>query len=78
LEQIKQFLKILFSRKIFRNYLYDWLIPETDETFEDFVKRMAKPVDEKEKFCLLGYSLAELWYKKSTIKTCRKSSNSRV
>ena len=34
----------------------DWLIPEAEETFEHFVRRMAEPVDVSEKFSLLGYS----------------------
>lgn len=34
----------------------DWLIPNHNETFNDYVKRMAEFVDEKQPFCLLGYS----------------------
>ncbi|RLJ31751.1 hypothetical protein CLU97_1190 [Chryseobacterium sp. 7] len=34
----------------------DWLIPEKDEPFDAYVKRMAEKVDDSEPFCLLGYS----------------------
>ncbi len=34
----------------------DWLIPQHDESFFDYVKRMADRVDDSENFCLLGYS----------------------
>lgn len=34
----------------------DWLIPESNEPFDDYVKRMAEKVDDSEPFCLLGYS----------------------
>lgn len=34
----------------------DWLIPESNEPFQDYVKRMAEKVDDSEPFCLLGYS----------------------
>ena len=50
------FENIVFPEKFSEIIFIDWLIPETEETFEHFVKRMAKPIDEKEKFCLLGYS----------------------
>lgn len=50
------FENIVFPEKFSEIIFIDWLIPEADETFEDFVKRMAKPINENEKFCLLGYS----------------------
>jgi len=34
----------------------DWLIPEKNESFDSYVKRMADKVDDSEPFCLLGYS----------------------
>ncbi|PTT19492.1 hypothetical protein DBR28_21400 [Chryseobacterium sp. HMWF028] len=34
----------------------DWLIPEKNEPFDVYVKRMAEKVDDSEPFCLLGYS----------------------
>ncbi|MDV7698271.1 alpha/beta hydrolase [Chryseobacterium soli] len=34
----------------------DWLIPEKNESFDAYVKRMAEKVDDSEPFCLLGYS----------------------
>ncbi|WP_312075685.1 alpha/beta hydrolase [Chryseobacterium sp.] len=33
-----------------------WLIPEQDEKFADYVKRMAETIDDSEPFYLLGYS----------------------
>lgn len=33
-----------------------WLVPNQNEDFENYVKRMAENVDEKEDFYLLGYS----------------------
>lgn len=33
-----------------------WLVPNNQEDFYDFVKRMADSIDEKEDFYLLGYS----------------------
>ncbi len=34
----------------------DWLIPNRNEEFSDYVKRMADRIDDSEPFCLLGYS----------------------
>jgi hypothetical protein len=34
----------------------DWLIPQKNESFDSYVKRMAEKVDDSEPFCLLGYS----------------------
>ena len=34
----------------------DWLIPERNEPFQDYVKRMAAKIDNSEPFYLLGYS----------------------
>lgn len=34
----------------------DWLIPERNESFQDYIVRMADRVDDSEPFCLLGYS----------------------
>lgn len=34
----------------------DWLIPVRNESFQDYIIRMADRVDESEPFCLLGYS----------------------
>lgn len=34
----------------------DWLVPENNESFENYVKRMACRVDSSEPFYLLGYS----------------------
>lgn len=34
----------------------DWLIPEKNEHFRDYIKRMAERVDASEPFYLLGYS----------------------
>lgn len=50
------FENIVFPDKFSEIIYIDWLIPYVDETFESFVQRMANPINEKEKFCLLGYS----------------------
>ncbi|MFZ4927598.1 alpha/beta hydrolase [Chryseobacterium sp. Mn2064] len=34
----------------------DWLIPEKNETFDHYIKRMGEKVDDSEPFSLLGYS----------------------
>lgn len=34
----------------------DWLIPERNEDFHNYVARMAEKVDDSQPFCLLGYS----------------------
>lgn len=34
----------------------EWLVPEKDEDFSEYVKRMAEKVDDTEPFYLLGYS----------------------
>ncbi|WEK69933.1 MAG: alpha/beta hydrolase [Candidatus Chryseobacterium colombiense] len=34
----------------------DWLIPEKDESFAAYIKRMAEKVDDSQPFYLLGYS----------------------
>lgn len=34
----------------------DWLIPEKNETFSQYIQRMASKIDDSEPFCLLGYS----------------------
>ena len=47
--------KLKFPEK-FEVVFIEWLIPERDETFADYVKRMAEKVDDSEPFCLLGYS----------------------
>lgn len=47
--------KLTFSENIEINYI-DWLIPEKNETFENYVKRMASKIDRSEPFYLLGYS----------------------
>ena len=47
---------IVFPKKFSEVVFIDWLIPEGEETFEHFIKRMAEPINSKEKFCLLGYS----------------------
>ncbi len=33
-----------------------WLIPENNESFEHYVRRMAEKIDFSEPFALLGYS----------------------
>ena len=50
------FENIVFPKKFSEIVFIDWLIPEAEETFEHFVRRMAEPVDVSEKFSLLGYS----------------------
>ncbi|CAH0231723.1 alpha/beta hydrolase [Chryseobacterium sp. Bi04] len=40
----------------YESVFIDWLIPESNEPFDDYVKRMAEKVDDSEPFCLLGYS----------------------
>lgn len=50
------FENIVFPDKFSEIIYIDWLIPYVDETFESFVQRMASPINENEKFCLLGYS----------------------
>lgn len=34
----------------------DWLIPNYNESFKNYVNRIAEIIDTNEKFCLLGYS----------------------
>src|SRR5690606_30276529 len=34
----------------------EWLIPVRNESFQDYISRMADRVDDSEPFCLLGYS----------------------
>ncbi|MDO5615941.1 MAG: alpha/beta hydrolase [Cruoricaptor ignavus] len=34
----------------------DWIIPEKEESFENYVRKMAKNIDENQPFALLGYS----------------------
>ena len=48
------FENIVFPKKFSEIVFIDWLIPEAEETFEHFVRRMAEPVDVSEKFSLLG------------------------
>ena len=50
------FENIVFPKKFSEIVFIDWLIPEAEETFEHFVRRMAEPVDVSDKFSLLGYS----------------------
>lgn len=47
--------KLTFPQK-FEVVFLDWLIPEKEETFEAYIKRMAEKIDVSEPFCLLGYS----------------------
>ncbi|MDR2205503.1 MAG: alpha/beta hydrolase [Flavobacteriaceae bacterium] len=49
LERIKfpEYLNVIFI---------DWLMPEKNESFENYVRRMSEKVDGSEPFCLLGYS----------------------
>jgi hypothetical protein len=46
---------IQFPKKFTEIIYIDWLIPNYNESFENYVNRMAE-VDVSEKFCLLGYS----------------------
>ena len=42
---------------VFSEIIYiDWLMPQPEESFPDYVKRMAETIELDEKFCLLGYS----------------------
>ncbi|MGB4447345.1 MAG: alpha/beta hydrolase [Cloacibacterium sp.] len=47
---------IQFPKKFTEIIYIDWLIPNYNESFENYVNRMAEKVDVREKFCLLGYS----------------------
>ncbi len=47
--------KLKFPEQIEVVFL-DWLIPEKNETFEEYIKRMAERIDDSEPFCLMGYS----------------------
>lgn len=47
--------KLSFSRSV-KPIFIPWLIPNNQENFHDFIKRMADSIDEKEEFYLLGYS----------------------
>lgn len=47
--------KLQFPENLDVDFL-DWLIPERNECFADYVKRMADRVDDSEPFYLLGYS----------------------
>lgn len=38
----------------------DWMVPSRDETFPDYVLRMAAKIDDSEPFYLLGYSFGGL------------------
>lgn len=50
----------VLERLVFPNHheiiSIDWLIPERDEKFADYVARMAEAIDHSEPFYLLGYS----------------------
>ena len=51
--------KVLEKLKFPENFevlFLDWLIPERNESFQDYIVRMADRVDDSEPFCLLGYS----------------------
>jgi surfactin synthase thioesterase subunit len=53
------------------------LIPNYNESFENYVNRMAEKVDVSEKFCLLGYSFGGIMVQEiHKLKTRRKSSDS--
>lgn len=47
--------KIKFNAALEIHFI-DWLIPTTNESFQDYVLRMAEFVDETEDYFLLGYS----------------------
>ena len=46
---------IQFPKKFTEIIYIDWLIPNYNESFENYVNRMAEKVDVSEKFCLLGF-----------------------
>jgi len=51
----------------------DWLIPEKEESFSSYVKRMAEKVDTSEPFYLLGYSFGGIMVQEiNRIKTAEK------
>lgn len=52
----KVFENIIFPKKFSEVVFIEWLMPIKDEPFENYVIRMAEPIDQSEAFCLLGYS----------------------
>ena len=51
--------KVLEKLKFPENHevvFIDWIIPQKEESFADYVKRMAEKIDDSEPFYLLGYS----------------------
>ncbi len=51
----KVFSRIKFNENIKPIHI-DWLIPEREEDFYHYTRRMAEKIDTSEPFCLLGYS----------------------
>lgn len=52
----KVFENINFPEKFSEIIFIEWLMPDVNESFENYVKRMSEPINKDEKFCLLGYS----------------------
>ena len=52
----KVFENINFPEKFSEIVFIEWLMPDVNESFQNYVKRMSEPINKDEKFCLLGYS----------------------
>ena len=52
----KVFENINFPEKFSEIIFIEWLMPDVNESFENYVQRMSEPINKDEKFCLLGYS----------------------
>ena len=52
----KVFENINFPEKFSEIIFIEWLMPDVNESFQNYVKRMSEPINKDEKFCLLGYS----------------------
>jgi len=52
----KVFENINFPEKFSEIIFIEWLMPDVNESFQNYVQRMSEPINKDEKFCLLGYS----------------------
>ena len=52
----KVFENINFPEKFSEIIFIEWLMPDVNESFQNYAKRMSEPINKDEKFCLLGYS----------------------
>lgn len=52
----KVFENINFPEKFSEIIFIEWLMPDVNESFQNYVQRMSEPINKDEKFYLLGYS----------------------